>query len=34
MFRYWQNENFEVTAMLGEDEHVDVFGTSPTAQTP
>lgn len=27
MFRYWQNENFEVTTMFGEGEDVAVFGT-------
>ena len=26
MFRYWQNENFEVTSMFGEGEDVAVFG--------
>jgi uncharacterized protein len=27
MFRYWRNENFEVTTMFGEGENVAVFGT-------
>jgi uncharacterized protein len=34
MFRYWQNENFEVTTMFGEGEVSPYSEPSPTAPTP